>query len=1220
MFKPLQARTLSVECEALPLWGGEPVLLPSRLKGTEALGKPYRYELDMVSVDSPILRAAVVREKIDTAKLAGRIIDIRVEFEGKGEFIPGMPGDTGMGNIGAGTRTITGIITEAQITGTDDRHMYYRFVVRPWLWLASRTVENRIFQNASVVEITEEILKSEPYHFPVEWRLGAVGFRKGYPPRDYVRQFWQTDLEFLEQIWREWGIYYFFEGSTLVLCDSPGSHKTHDNAYDNIIYHVPDGARIDEEHIHRLKASRRITSGTVKLADYDSTRPRAQFHDEYSLHSGAPYDDAEHYQWGDFSQPLAGAMGLSGEPNDYREEARHLASVRVDAMRCKRERLHGRGNLRALTTGKTFHLERHPQNEVNGEYLVVSTTIDIRNVDTVTQPSGSESAYQCVTDFVLQPANTFFKNKPRKKPRAHAETAVVTGYDKEPIWPDAFARAKVWFVWDRRNRPDQNSSCWVRVSSPWQGNGYGFIAFPRTGDEVTIGYHEGDPDKPFVSGRMVNQFNQPPWDLPANDALTGILSQSLKGREHNQVVTDDTPGKLQVQVTSDHDQSRLVLGYNTRIVPGAGRQDPRGEGFELATEGHGVARSNRGMLLTTESRSGAQSPMKDMGETVARLTTAHDLHDDLAKAAQQNEAQQVGADQSDVTKAIGRQNDAIEGTASGDNPFPEMNRPDMVLSSAAGVAMTARQGVHVAAHDDFAVTTGRNIALAAAKSLYASVRDVMSLCVMRGPMKLVSVMDRISIVARNSLIELRAKEKVSIGSLDTVEVLASKKLVWNAGGTQVVIDGSGFTVYTDGKVTFHSADVKQENPLAVPEGLAPLASHPVELSCSALAVDAAGESPTVHATGSQSGDASARAQDTPAPAPAPGQTSTSSAEGQDQTDEPSLVKLTRDLVKTATQISHPAPGSVPSNAGGSAASTSSKKGEPATGPHTCTYKMKDIDLKNKNMSMESADYWGVYQNGTAWIDPRTNKQIFLSYVASSGTFDLAFDVATMTITATVIVLVIPKRVRLRNAVTKELKNNADGTPASVPYETFEDNKNETDTNRVNQNSYKLTPAKCQQGDACSCQISVKLRINFVTSATERHHAQVNLYAEAERADSGNWGEKSVRKNKGTDTFISITTDKVQAHETGHLFSFPDEYYDQGGAVHKDYITMEQKVDIKLGQNNPNKDTWQGTTSNNLMGTGVYSSGNTPSYYVYRISKWFGEATQRDWKVDPHKEA
>jgi len=84
---------------------------------------------------------------------------------------------------------------------------------------------------------------------------------------------------------------------------------------------------------------------------------------------------------------------------------------------------------------------------------------------------------------------------------------------------------------------------------------------------------------------------------------------------------------------------------------------------------------------------------------------------------------------------------------------------------------------------------------------------------------------------------------------------------------------------------------------------------------------------------------------------------------------------------------------------------------------------------------------------------------------------------------------------------------------------------------------------------------------------------------------------------------------------GHLFSFPDEYFDQSGAVHRQYIKSDKTVNLGLATNNPNKNTWQGTTSENLMGVGVYNPvSNTPSYYVYRIRDWFHEKTGREWRV------
>lgn len=793
MFNPQQSRTLAVSGEALPSWGGRPVLVPSRVTGTEKFGRLYRYTLELITADDPTLPVYEAQVRVQPDKLVGTEIAVSFEFDGKGEFIAGLPGGSGLGNVGAGTRTIIGLITAVHGTGANDRHAFYQFTVRPWLWLATRNRENRIFQNQSVVEITETVLTDRRYPFTFELRLAAPGLRGVYPKRDYVRQFWESDYDFLTRLWREWGLYFFMEGATLVLCDSPGSHQRHGNMYDTITWHAPDGARIDEEHIHTLKVSRALTAGVVSLTDYDSTQSLADLRVTKDDGRDEPFANAEHYGWGNYSQPLAGKGGLAGTPNEWQGEGGHLARVRVDALRCRRLRAKGRGNLRGLATGHTFHLKGHPDRQVNAEYLVIATTLDIRNVDETSQPAGGQARYRCATDFVLQPANVFFRNRPREKPRCGPETAVVVGPEKQAMWVDGYARVKVQFIWDRHGKRNENSSCWVRVASPWQGSGFGTIYLPRIGQEVEVSYHEGNPDRPYVSSRMVNQFNQPPWVLPDNQALSGTRSRDLEGMQANQIVTDDTPGKLQVQVSSDHAQSRLVLGYNTRIDGNAGRKEARGIGWELATDAWGVLRANRGMLITTETRAGATAPVKEMGETVQRLTQARQQHEDLSQLAQRHRAQDSDVRQSDATAAMNAQNDALRGSAgTDDNRFPEMTRADLAIASAAGFAVTATESVHLVSERDHAVTAGRDISISGGRSLIAAVRGAVSLFAAQFGIRLFAGKGKVEIQAQGDAMALAALKDLTITSTDGKIILSASKEIWiGAGGSYIQINGSG---------------------------------------------------------------------------------------------------------------------------------------------------------------------------------------------------------------------------------------------------------------------------------------------------------------------------------------------------------------------------------------------------------------------------------------------
>jgi type VI secretion system secreted protein VgrG len=96
------------------------------------------------------------------------------------------------------------------------------------------------------------------------------------------------------------------------------------------------------------------------------------------------------------------------------------------------------------------------------------------------------------------------------------QTAVVVGPAGEEIHTDTYGRVKVQFHWDRYGKKNERSSCWVRVSSPWAGQGFGFVQIPRIGQEVVVDFLEGDPDQPLITGRVYNATQMPPWALPAN--------------------------------------------------------------------------------------------------------------------------------------------------------------------------------------------------------------------------------------------------------------------------------------------------------------------------------------------------------------------------------------------------------------------------------------------------------------------------------------------------------------------------------------------------------------------------------------------------------------------------------------------------------------------------------------------------------------------------------
>ncbi|WP_175854122.1 type VI secretion system Vgr family protein [Burkholderia anthina] len=820
-----QTRTLSISGTALPTYGMDalPVFVPVRLQGTETIGRidECRY-LVTLRTDDAYAFSPSITANLDLDKVVGTEVTILIRLDGKGRFIPGLPGNVGLGNIGAGMREITALVEAARIAGQDRDSILYELELRPWLYRATLTQDSRLFQEMNVVEITDAVLSKYPY--PVDKRLAGV-FRGIYPKRDVQRQAFESDWAFLQRLWEEWGIWWWFEHDDghhrLVLCDTVGGHPPHGPAYETLRYLPPDSKHIDEEHIHALSVTRRLTAGRVTVTDYDYTRPRAKLTVIEENPRDTPSADGEIYAWGDYSQPLAAAQGLAGQPNDTDLEARHLACVQLEAQRGAGLRAKGAGNLRGLTVGRTFTLAGYPQQSANREYVVVSCALDIEEVGGRT---GVAQTYRVETQFELLPANEPFrlKRSVHKPVLSGPEKAVVVGPAGQEVWTDQYGRVKVQFEWDRQGQHDERSGIWLRVLSPWQGVDMGATFTPRIGHEVAVMHYYGDPDLPVIAGSLVNAFRQPALDMPHNQGVAILRGREHQGMASGHVAIDDTQGQIHTQIASDAGTSQLSLGNLRRMLRKKGRAEARGKGFDLRTDDWGVVRALKGLFVTTDGQSGGAGHAKDAKEAIARLTGARELQASLSGLAQRHEAQRHGTDQSDVVKAINARNDAIRGNPSGDpGHFPELTEADIVLAGSTGISLAAERGVHIASDEDVAVTSSRHVGLAVGQSLFASVANTFALFVHKAGMALIAAGGKVRIEAQNDGIDLTAKRAIQVTSTtDSIHLHAAKEIVLHAGSTEVCISERGYVVRTAGEHTVHAGshqtDTAQLRPIRLP--------------------------------------------------------------------------------------------------------------------------------------------------------------------------------------------------------------------------------------------------------------------------------------------------------------------------------------------------------------------------------------------------------------------
>ncbi|OYP35815.1 type VI secretion system Vgr family protein [Rhodopirellula sp. MGV] len=451
------------------------------------------------------------------------------------------------------TRFFNGMFNRISWAGTQGHLAKYEATLVPWLWFLSRTSSCQIFQGKTAPDIIQEVFKAN----------GFTDFTRSlsstYDKRDYCVQYRESDFAFVSRLMEKEGMYYFFthEDSkhVLQLCDSASSHSA-DTDYKSLRYHPPDPQRIREiEHIYQWGVSLEVQSGSYVHTDFDFERPKAAMESTSTVSRSHSYSDFEVYDY----------------PGEYQQTAtgKRFAQYRIEAKQANYQRARGTTNALGLCTGALFSLENHQRDDQNCEYLIVNNRIELTNSEYETGNENGGLVYQC--DFETIKSATPYRS-PNWTPEPYIsgpQTAIVVGKSGEEIWTDSYGRVKVHFHWDRLDKRDENSSCWVRVAQSWAGKRWGSIHIPRIGQEVIVEFLEGDPDRPIITGRVYNADEMPPYDLPANSTQSGIKTQSTsKGNNQNfnELRFEDKLDKEQIYFHAERDFERVVENNDSLSV------------------------------------------------------------------------------------------------------------------------------------------------------------------------------------------------------------------------------------------------------------------------------------------------------------------------------------------------------------------------------------------------------------------------------------------------------------------------------------------------------------------------------------------------------------------------------------------------------------------------------------------------------------------------------
>ncbi|HEX8722797.1 MAG TPA: type VI secretion system tip protein TssI/VgrG [Pyrinomonadaceae bacterium] len=548
---------------------GPDKLLVRGFAGEEHISAPFRFDVEMVSEDPALDFAAVV---------------------GKGATVTLHLNDGGLHHF-------HGLVERFVQEDNDGRFTTYHAELRPWLWMLTKTADCRVFQNQTTPEIVKALFSE----------LGFTDFRDAltgtYSPRVYCVQYNETAFNFVSRLLEDEGIFYFFEHEegkhTLVLADDSDAHPACPGLDGGARYRRSAVEHTDDRAVTRCRVEQQVVTGKFAHDDFNFETPSTDLKVEVA---GA-----------------GGALRVYEYPGGFlkTDEGEARANRRIEAAEQPRKLLRGEGHVRAFAAGHKFDLKGHYRPDANAAYV-------LRRV------SHAATQERYTNSFEAFPLDAPFR-PPREAARpliAGVQTAVVTGKAGEEIWTDKYGRVKVQFHWDQKGKRDENSSCWVRVDQGWAGKRWGGIFLPRVGQEVVVGFEDGDPDRPVVTGAVYNAEQAVPYALPEEQTKSTVKTNSSKGGGgSNELRFEDKKDSEEVyfhaqkdhNIVVEHDRTKKVLNKETNTI-----KSDRSTTVQEGNDTYVVEKGNR----TYEVRTGNET--YEVKGTREVTVTGNETHTDKA--------------------------------------------------------------------------------------------------------------------------------------------------------------------------------------------------------------------------------------------------------------------------------------------------------------------------------------------------------------------------------------------------------------------------------------------------------------------------------------------------------------------------------------------------------------------------------------------------------------
>ncbi|MEP8671057.1 type VI secretion system tip protein VgrG [Enterobacter hormaechei] len=687
-----------------------------RFRGREALSEPFRWDIEFTSGQANIPPEQVLMKYASLRMRSGK--------------------------------NVHGIVTRLEWLSTSKDQSHYRLTLSSRLALLGYTRQCTVYQNQSVPEVVEQVLRRHGLEGPdFEFRL-----ERSYPAREIITQWRETDLQFIQRILSEVGIYWRTEMDdtreldTYIFADSQLNYR-----FDvRLPYREPsglfDGAA---ESVWDVRTWHRVTTGTVATRDYNYRTATTPMDATVSVRSNA-VTTGEHYR---YAAPYRTA-GDDSDPEPEAESGAFYARLHHERELNKSARIHLFSNASLLAPGQVLE----PQGDVIDALKegAILTLVTFR---------GARDSRLHVSVWGMPYTERYcFRPREVSRPEIHGTLpARIESREKNDIYAhlDDQGRYRVRLDFDRDDAEQGFAYLWLRMAKPYAGETYGWHTPLTDGTEVAIAYSNGDIDLPYIAYALHDSEHPDP--VTRDNHTRNVLRTPA----NNKLRMEDKRGEEHIKLATEYGRTQLNSGH---LVDSQGQR--RGQGTELRTDERGTLRAGKGLFVSADAQAKAQGDALDMSAALKEI-------DRLNQQLQQLE---IAAEQAQALKA-----DIDSQIAMFEQRLKPLNEA-LLMSAPEGMALTSGEHLQMTATKNVSLNAGGDISTGVMGNMTAQAGEKLGLFARTGQLSLKSGEGPVEVQAQNASMRLFAEKKLTMSSASDISFAGKKRITLIGGGSYLCLE------------------------------------------------------------------------------------------------------------------------------------------------------------------------------------------------------------------------------------------------------------------------------------------------------------------------------------------------------------------------------------------------------------------------------------------------